>query len=57
MPDESCRRCGHYLEITESCNDCNSPISFVCPKCNQEPDKWIHSRCTSSKMQQMVIAV
>ena len=56
MPDESCRRCGHSLEIIESCRDCDSPISFVCPNCHREPDKWIHSLCTSSRMQEMVMA-
>ncbi|MDX1442005.1 MAG: hypothetical protein R3237_06065 [Nitrosopumilaceae archaeon] len=56
MPDESCRRCGHYLQVIENCSDCNSPIFFVCPQCHREPDKWIHSLCTNPKMQRMVIA-
>lgn len=45
MREESCRRCGHELEISKKCDICYKPNQYHCHKCGFESEKQIHSGC------------
>lgn len=45
MKDESCRRCGHRLEVNKKCNVCYVPNQLQCHECGYVSDEQIHFQC------------
>lgn len=50
MRNNSCRKCGHGMDVYENCHACKKPIEFICYKCNRNTDKEIHSDCIIQKV-------
>ena len=50
MKDESCRQCGHELEINKKCNVCSKPNQFYCYGCGHISDEQIHFQCMMISM-------
>ncbi len=56
MKDESCRRCGHSLEINKKCNVCSKPNQVYCNECGYISDEQIHFQCMMISMDHMLLA-
>ncbi len=47
MRVDSCKKCGNSLEISQYCDVCKQPVSFICNGCKREEDQF-HLKCTLS---------
>ena len=55
MKQDSCRRCGHELEVNKKCDICNKENKFYCHECGYETVEQIHFECMMTSIEKTSI--
>ena len=50
MKQDSCRRCGHELEVNKKCDICNKENQFYCHECGYVTEEQIHLECMMTRI-------
>jgi len=56
MKDNSCRCCGHELEVNKKCDICNKENQFYCHGCGYVTEEQIHFQCMMISLDHTLLA-